>query len=85
VGEEGMKRMLRGVEGLVTDDAPRHLFFPIGATFGEQYGQWPEDNYLHLLKHEESALPYLTNLGESEAEAKATLSRLSMQRRKSSR
>jgi spermidine synthase len=83
MGEVEMKRMLQGSTGLITDDSPRHLFFPAGATFGDQYGRWPEENYLHLLQYEESVVPYLSPLGEKETEVRNTLGRLKMQRRRS--
>lgn len=81
IGKAGMERMLAKHPGIITDDSPRHLFFPLGATFGEQYGQWPEENARYVEQHAESVIPYLTNLGDAEKQKISTLNRLRMKRK----
>ncbi len=68
--------MLSESPDVITDDSPKHLFFPLSATFGEQYGQWLEENYRYLAKHQESVAPYLTNLGDTEEQRTSVLKRL---------
>ena len=83
MGENGVRKMLEPFPAIITDDSPRHLFFPLTATFGEQYGKWPEMNYAHLSSYGESIIPYLTNLGSTENQKSATIARIKMYQRHS--
>ncbi|PKN64748.1 MAG: hypothetical protein CVU57_13095 [Deltaproteobacteria bacterium HGW-Deltaproteobacteria-15] len=82
MGKGGMEKMLAKFPGIITDDSPRHLFFPLGATFGEQYGQWPKENALYIQQYSESMVPYLSNIGDSEEQRIANLNRLRVKRTK---
>jgi hypothetical protein len=73
MGEKKIAGMIEAFPRIMTDDSPAHLFFPLNATFEEQYSQWPEQNAKRLSEFEESVIPYLTNLSTTDEKAEKIL------------
>ncbi|MBN2123434.1 MAG: fused MFS/spermidine synthase [Deltaproteobacteria bacterium] len=76
MGEAQVREMLRGFTRPLTDNAPRHLFFPLRATAREQYSLWPERNYARLIPFQESILPYLAPMEGGRARAEVVAGRI---------
>jgi len=76
MGEKKIAGMLEAFPRVMTDDSPAHLFFPLNATFEEQYSKWPEQNAKRLSEFEESVIPYLTNLSTTEEKAEKIVNTL---------
>lgn len=61
---------------IIGDNTPAHLFFSFRATLAEQYRKWPQGNYRLLKQHEESVLPYVTNIGADDNRRDAIVNRI---------
>ena len=65
VGEQNMRKMVADNGGVMTDNSPAHLYFPIFSTFEDQYSRWPMANYQKVREFRESVTPYLFNISDS--------------------
>ena len=67
MGEKALRKMLAESDLVMTDNSPAHLFFPFSATFKDQYHRWPLVNFKKVKAYEESVIPFLVNISDSEA------------------
>jgi len=73
MAEGNVRKMVSGSRLIMTDNAPAQLFFPINATFKDQYRLWPLANYQKVREYRESVIPYLFDISDSEAKKEKIL------------
>ncbi len=73
MGELNVRKMVAGSHLIMTDNRPAQLYFPIFATFKDQYTLWPLANYQKTRSYRESVVPYLVDLSDSEVKKEQIL------------